>query len=97
MFDDMVDSSGTLYIGKELGWFGDLEFRRKSVARKGNLIRVKTDLGNTFIFEVGNKRDMDDVLHELQDAAETLKLMGYGKASGKILDVVEQVASAAGV
>lgn len=100
-FSDMVDTSGTLYIGKELGWFNgaepSLEFRRKSVARKGNLIRVKTLAGNTFIFEVGNKRDMEDVLHELQDAAETLKLMGYDKASGKILDVVEQVASAAGV
>jgi hypothetical protein len=99
-FSDMVDTSGTLYIGKELGWFngaGSLEFRRKSVARKGNLIRIKTDLGNTFIFEVNNKRDVDDVLHELQDAAEVLKLMGYGEASGKILDVVEQVASAAGV
>ena len=99
-FEDMVNSSGTLFFGKELGWFdgaGSLEFRRKSVARKGNLIRIKTDLGNTFIFEVNNKRDVDDVLHELQDAAEVLKLMGYDKASGNILDVVEQVASAAGV
>jgi len=100
-FSDMVDSSGTLYIGKESGWFDgaepSLEFRRKSVSRKGNLIRVETDLGNTFVFEVGNKRDMDDILHVLQDAAEALDLMGYGKASSKIYSVVEEVASAAGV
>jgi len=101
-FADMMNYSGTLYIGKERGWFNDgscesLEFRRKSVARKGNLIRVKTHAGNTFIFEVGNKRDMEDILHLLQDAAEALCLMGYGKAGSKIYDVVEQVASGAGV
>ncbi|NDD55317.1 hypothetical protein EBZ39_15890 [bacterium] len=100
-FEDMVDSAGTLCIKNDAGYFlcgGDsIEFTNHRASFNGNTVKVKTKIGNTFVFELNSKRDVDDVLHNLQDAAEILKLMGYDSASISIYNVVEEVAELAGV
>lgn len=55
-FSDMIGGFGELIITKDGGSFNCLgnewlEFRRKRVSRKGTLIRVKTQLDNTFVFD----------------------------------------------
>ena len=56
-FADLIGESVVLCLSKGNNWFAPqgnewVEFRKKRVTRKDNRIRVRTDLGNTFVFEV---------------------------------------------
>jgi len=55
-FADMIGETGRLSVSKEGGSFGGfgnewLEFHPKRVTRKDGQIRVRTELGNTFVFD----------------------------------------------
>jgi hypothetical protein len=56
-YADIIGRSGELRLGSDgvgsFSWGSNewLEFRRKRVNRKTDLIRVHTEMGNTFVFE----------------------------------------------
>lgn len=56
-YADIIGRSGELRLGSDgvgsFSWGSNewLEFRRKRVTRKTDLIRVHTEMGNTFVFE----------------------------------------------
>jgi hypothetical protein len=56
-YADLIGRSGSLRLGSDgvssFSWGGNewLEFRRKRATRKDGKIRVRTEMGNTFVFD----------------------------------------------